>query len=189
MSDTQPVPAGRRRPRGFETVGDMLRSLGVVLAAVAVILLITLRAHPAAVTVVDPTQARQAVQAEAKFAAEEPAGLSSRWRLTSARFQSSLVSPTGADVWHLGWVTPNNGYAALEQSDGPASLLLRSVLDGAVQVGAGAGPFSGWQRWTGSPAKWQAYVRQVGPSTLVVYGSASDAELAQLVAALQPPLR
>ena len=53
----------------------MLRSLGVVLAAVAVILLITHRPHHAAITVVDATQARQAAHAVAAFAAQEPSGL------------------------------------------------------------------------------------------------------------------
>jgi Protein of unknown function (DUF4245) len=180
-----PAPPSRGRRRGFETVGDMVRSLGVVLAAVAVILLITLRSHPGAVKVVDAGEARQAAKAEARFSAEEPSGLSTAWRLTSARFQPAVVSPIGADVWHLGWVTPHNGYAALDQSDGPATLLVRSVLDGAHRTGSGAGPFAGWQRWAGSPSNWQAYVLP-GRSTLVVYGSASAAELARLASSLQP---
>jgi hypothetical protein len=190
MADREAGPAAkapaRGGRRGFETVGDMLRSLGVVLAAVAVILLITLRSHPAAVKVVDASEARQAARVEAKFSAEEPAGLSTRWRLTSARFEPAIVSPIGADIWHLGWVTPLNRYAALEQSDGPATLLVRTVLDGARRTGSGSGPFAGWQRWSGSPSSWQAYVLPVGSSTLVIFGSASDAELAQLVSSLQP---
>jgi Protein of unknown function (DUF4245) len=186
VRETGTPTAPRRRPRGFETVGDMIRSIGVVLAAVTVILLITLRAHPAAIKVVDAAQARQAAQAVAKFHAEEPSGLSGQWRLTSARFEPADVSPTGADLWHLGWVTPANRFAALEQSDGSVEQLVRSVVGNAQQTGSGAGSFAGWQRWTGDPSNWTVYVRQLGSSTLVIYGSASDAELAQLVAALQP---
>jgi hypothetical protein len=164
----------------------MIRSIGVVLAAVAVILLITLRSHPAAVTVVNATQARQAAQAVAKFHAEEPSGLAATWRLTSARFDAADISATGSDVWHLGWVTPSNRYGALEQSDGSASQLVQSVLGSAQQQGSGTGPFAGWQRWTGDPSNWQAYVLPLGSSNLVIYGSATNAELAQLVAALVP---
>ena len=39
-----------------QTVGDMVRSMGLVLALIAVILLVTLRPQPDAVKVVDPTQ-------------------------------------------------------------------------------------------------------------------------------------
>jgi hypothetical protein len=64
--------------------------------------------------------------------------------------------------------------------------LVRTVIDGAQRTGSGTGRFAGWQRWTGDPSNWQAYVVSVGSSTLVIYGSASDAELADLVASLQP---
>lgn len=167
----------------------MLRSLGVVLAAVAVILLITHRSHHAAVTVVDATQARQAAHAVAAFRAEEPIGLADGWRLTSARFKPASVSSTGADLWHLGWVTPADDYAALEQSDGAVPPLVRSVLgNGARRTGEGTGRWAGWQVWSGTPSDWRAYVRPVGTSTLLVYGSASDEELATLVSHLQPDL-
>jgi hypothetical protein len=179
----------RRRPRGFETAGDMLRSLGVVLAAVAVILLITHRPHHAAITVVDATQARQAAHAVAAFAAQEPSGLNADWRLTSARFKPAAVSSTGTDLWHLGWVTPHDDYAALEQSDGAVAPLVRSVVgDAARRTGDGTGRWAGWQVWSGTPSDWRVYVRPVGTSTLVVYGSASDEELGTLVSHLQPGL-
>src|SRR3954454_8068086 len=187
MSEPAPTSQGRRRPHGFETAGDMLRSLGVVLAAVAVILLITHRHHSAAVNVVDASQARQAAKAVAAFAAQEPGGLDPGWRLTSARFKPAAVSSTGADVWHLGWVTPHGEYAALEQSDGPVGPLMRSVIgDAARRTGDGAGRWTGWQVWSGTPGDWHVYVRPVGTSTLVVYGSASDQDLGTLVAHLQP---
>ena len=41
--------------RGFETVGDMVRSLGVVLAVVLVTVLITIRTHGQEVRVVNYT--------------------------------------------------------------------------------------------------------------------------------------
>jgi hypothetical protein len=167
----------------------MLRSLGLVLAAVAVILLITHRPHHAAVTVVDATQARQAAHAVAAFPVEEPTGLADGWRLTSARFKPASLSPTGADLWHLGWVTPADDYAAMEQSDGAVTPLVRSVLGNAARrKGEGTGRWTGWQVWSGTPSDWRAYVRPVGTSTLLVYGSASGEELGTLVSRLQPGL-
>ena len=176
----------RRRLRGFESVGDMIRSLAVVLGAVLVILLITLRPHPDPVKVVDATEARQAAAAVSTFKAADPAHPPSAWRLTSARFTPAAVSPSGFSVWHLGWVTKGRRYAALEQSDGPADPLLESVLTAPVDAGPGTGAFAGWERWTGQPSSWQAYVKTTGSTTLVLFGSATDAELASLAGSLQP---
>src|SRR3954447_8425629 len=187
MAESARASQSPRRPRGFETAGGMLRSLGVALAAVAVILLIPHRSHHGAVKVVDATQARQAAQAVAGFAAQEPSGLDKGWRLTSARFQPASVSATGADLWHLGWVTPQEDYAALEQSDGAVTPLVRSVVgDRARRTGEGTGRWAGWQVWSGTPSDWRVYVRPTGTSTLVVYGSASDEQLGALVSHLQP---
>jgi hypothetical protein len=177
--------AGRGRPRGFETVGDMVRSLAVVLGAVLVILLITLRPQPDGVKVVDATQARQAAAAVASFQPADPERPPAGWRLTSARFTPAVVSRSGFSVWHLGWVTKAGRYASLEQSDGPAEPLLESILTTPVDAGPGKGAFVGWERWTGRPSSWQAYVKTVGKTTLVVVGSADDAELARLAASLQ----
>ncbi|HTY73713.1 MAG TPA: DUF4245 domain-containing protein [Actinomycetes bacterium] len=176
----------RARRRGFETVGDMLRSLAVVMLAVLVIVVLSRHPHTPSVTVVDPTQARVAARAVGAFTPEEPVGLGAGWRLTSARFaeDGSIAAP----VWHLGWVTPAGGYAALDQSDGPSAAFVATLLTEPVRAGNGSGPFAGWQRWTGQEKGWRAYVRGAGSTTLVVYGSASDVELAHLVGKLQPAL-
>src|SRR3954451_12848681 len=124
----RPVPmaeaGGRGRPRGVEAVGGMVGARAVVLGAVLVIVLTTVRPHPDRVKVVDATEARQAAAAVASFQPADPAHPPAGWRLTSARFTPAAVSRSGFSVWHLGWVTQAGRYASLEQSDGPQRPLL-----------------------------------------------------------------
>ena len=46
-----------------------------------------------------------------------PTGLSAQWRATSARFEGDENDTT----WFLGYVTPEDQYVALAQTDGDAS--------------------------------------------------------------------
>ena len=78
-------PVSRRR-RGFETLGDMARSLGVVLAVVALVVLITIRTKGQDIRVVDygPTLAQAKIGAP--FVLVAPEGLGASWQATSVYF-------------------------------------------------------------------------------------------------------
>jgi hypothetical protein len=74
--------------RGFEGVGDMTRSLGLVLLVVAAIVLFTLRSTPdEPIPTVDPAETFAAAAAAGLpvFKADVPEG----WRVTSARFEEA----------------------------------------------------------------------------------------------------
>ncbi len=175
--------AGRRR--GFETVGDMVRSLGLVLIAVVVLVLITLRPNGKEIRTVDyrPTLAQARVGAP--YALVAPDGLQGQWRATSAYFDPPARSGVpGVTAWHVGFVTPAGAYAAFEQANGSPGDLLRSVLDQPQQEAATSGS-GAWQRWTDSSGGRRALVRTTGAVTVVVDGSASWAELEQLATALR----
>ncbi|RTK97628.1 MAG: DUF4245 family protein, partial [Lysobacterales bacterium] len=51
---------------------------------------------------------------QAEYPIYAPTGLSSEWRATSARFEAD----GDATVWFLGYVTPENQYIAVAQTDG-----------------------------------------------------------------------
>ena len=158
--------AGRRR--GFETVGDMVRSLGLVLAAVAVILLITLRPRGEGIRTVDYRSTLAQARVGAPYALVEPAGLGDRWRPTSVYFDPPARSGMpGVTTWHVGFVTPDGTYAAFEQTNGSATDMLKTVLDAPQQEAPPpvAPPAGGWQRWTDAASERRALVRTDGKVT------------------------
>lgn len=110
---SEPQPTGRRTRPMRQTVGDMIRSMVVVLAVVAAILLVTWRPKPDPVRVVDITPVLVAAQSAAQFSVEVPA--LADLRLTSARWEPTPASDS-VPVWHLGYVTPEEEYLQVSQA-------------------------------------------------------------------------
>ena len=170
------------KPRNRASAGDMVRSLAVVGAVVAVILLLNARDERAVVREVDYaaplTQARDA----ASYDVLGPAGLSEQWRATSVR----LPAEDGGFTWHVGFVTPRGDYAGLEQSDGPPArefvdrFAEGSRVTGDVRVGART-----WQRREGGEPEPRALVLRDSASTTVVAGTAGWPELEELARSLR----
>ena len=96
-----------------QTVGDMIRSMVVVLAVVVAILLVTWRPKPDPVRVVDITPALVAARSAAPFTIETPALVD--LRPTSARWEPTPASDS-TPVWHLGYVTPQEEYLQVSQA-------------------------------------------------------------------------
>ena len=176
------------RRRGPQTVGDMVRSLGLVVGAVAVVLLLTLRPHGQEVRVVDYRAALAAARPSAPFALVAPVGLADGWRATSAYYDPAGAGRTGVSTWHVGFVTPQEQYAGFEQTNRGAADVLRQVLqqpgdEGRTATVAGRT----WERWSDDRSSHRALVVGTGSSVmLVVDGSAGWPELERLAAALRP---
>jgi hypothetical protein len=178
-----PPEAGPARPRrGRQTAADMVRSMAVVLALVIVVLALTLRHNPPGKPHrIDYRGVLAQARSVAPFDVVSPVGLSRSWTVTSAR--TSGEDATFA--WHLGLVTPDGDYAAVEQSDGdPQSFVTEFVGDGSKD---GTATIHG-QRWrridSGNPEK-RALVLDSDAVTTVVTGGASWTELRQLAASLR----
>ena len=123
----------------------------------------------------------------APFEVVAPFGLPATWLATSARYDNAATSTVAnAALWHVGYVTPAGAYASLDQAEGDPKVLVRSLVEGARASGQGTGPFSGWQHWENAAGDRSAYVLEVAGSTVVVHGSADDAELAVLAESLSP---
>ena len=120
------------RPRGRQTVGDMVRSMSLVLVVVAVVVLLTLRDDPTqTIHRVDFTEQLQSAREVAPYDVAAPVGLGDRWKATSARSDNAR----GVVTWHLGLVTPAEHYAAVEQSNGPMTAFVDSFVAGATKSG------------------------------------------------------
>lgn len=173
------------RKHGFESLADMARSLGVVFAAVVVLLLITIRPHGQAVQIVDYRPTLQIAKIGEPFVLVAPVGLPGQWRPTSDYFDPPQVTGTpGVSMWHIGFVTPANAYAGFEQTNRIAADALSAQITDPVRAGVSLVHGIAWQRWTGGGRR--ALILARTPVTIVVDGTAGWGELEQLAGSLQP---
>ena len=172
-------PTGRSNARLRQTVRDMILSLVVVLAVIAVILVLTWRPAPDPVRVIDPTPALSLARVQADYPLLYPADLDAAWRATSARWEITPSSQPDP-AWHVGFVTPDDAYAQLGQSatEDP------SYVDDQVGVAKPAGEWEGWLRY--DSADQRALVRFDGGVTVVVSGTAPWPTLQALAERLSP---
>lgn len=180
-------PPPRKRRRGFETLGDMARSMGIVLVVVAVIFLITIRTGGQSIRVVDVAPTLAQAKIGAPFLLEAPAGLGAGWKATSVYFNPpERTGVTGVTLWHIGYVTPAGQYAGMEQTNGPANDVVEAALTAPGAAGSSSVGGVAWQRWAQPDSKRRAISRTQGSVTVVVDGTAGWPELEQLAGALRP---
>jgi hypothetical protein len=173
--------AGDRR-RSIATAGDMVRSIAVVLAVVAVILLLNAR-DERGTTVREVGYAGPLASARSAAAYEVvgPVGLGDGWRPTSVR----VPREDGGIVWHVGFVTPEGEYAGLEQAASTTRRFVERFAAGAEVTGdVRIGPAT-WQRLEGGDPEPRALVLRGDDSTTVVAGTASFEELEELAGSLE----
>ncbi|MDQ1641230.1 MAG: hypothetical protein QOJ90_581 [Actinomycetota bacterium] len=158
-----------------------MRSLAIVLAVVAVVLMLSTRDHAAVVTTVDPAVSLAEARSQAGYPVLAPVGLGTRWRPTSVR-----VRRNGAALeWHIGYVTPRGDYAGLEQSDGPPGVFLDGFASGGKPTGVVRIGDRSWRRLEGGRPEPRALLLREGPVTTLVVGGAAWSELDALAAALR----
>lgn len=180
MGDDRGVAADKR---GNKTVRDLLLSLVVLGVAVfAIYLFIPHDSHADPVTVVPYSVELGQARRDAPYPVAGPEGLGADWRSTSVTYNAA--DPKNV-TWHVGFVDPAQQYVAIEQSNGAADAFVSSVTlgshrDGTRTVSAGGHT---WERWTGG--RYTALVRTDAKATTVVLGTAPDAQLTQMAAALQ----
>jgi len=176
VSSTTPEPTGRSNARLAQTVGDMARSLVVVIAAIAVILLITHRAEPDPVRVVSINAPLMLANMQASFPVEVPQGREG-YRLTSARFSGKPIP-----VWHLGYVTPETQYVEVEQSATTKLKFLESRLANTTPAGSVVIDGATWNVYDGSAQ--HVLIRQEKGVTTAVSGTAPLEELKTVAGSL-----
>lgn len=193
----QEKPARQARGR---TVRGMVPSLAVVLLAAWVIYLFV--PHDEDVDPVKPVRygvELDSARRAAPYPVLAPEGLPRDWRATSVKYEAD--GPEGS-AWHLGFITPDTEYAAVEQSDEPRSRkYIEEVTQGARRT-AKSTRVGGeeWTRYEGE--KYDALVRKVSgkaaqkddpeqgsskgghPHTVVVTGTAGFQQLEKMAAAL-----
>jgi hypothetical protein len=172
----------RARSRMRQTVRDMVISMLVVAAAVALLVLPWNRAQPDPVHVVDPAPVVSGARAQEPWPVLAPSGLSASWRCTSAR-----ITPAGdgVDVVHLGYVSPTVAYVGLEQSATKMTDFVRESTVTGVATGESV-TLKGrtWQRYVSGDGSRRSLVNLTEGVTYVVVGSAQWPEIDQFAASL-----
>ena len=161
----------------------MLRSLAVVGAVVAVIVVLNYRAPEDPVPEIDPEPVAKQVATVAPFPVLLPAD--DGWRPTAARWEPSPESQ-GEPVWFTGGVYSETGpFASVSQSVAASEDYLAEQTGQGRATGetvevAGAP----WQRY--SSAAERSLVRVAVGSTTVVSGTGSWEDLQRFAASLAP---
>jgi Protein of unknown function (DUF4245) len=173
---------GKAKRRGFETTGDMVRSLLVVLVLVFVVVALNVQPHPdSEVHRFDYSGVFSQARDQASYDVLAPIALPDAWVSTSARTTSAGAAVT----WHVGFVTPHDDYAALEQGDGNPAAFVRQFADGGAPAGSVVIGSATWRRVEGGDPEPRALVLERDHVTTVVAGNAGWAELQELAASLQ----
>ncbi|MEP6464128.1 MAG: DUF4245 domain-containing protein [Frankiaceae bacterium] len=177
------------RKRGTETANDMVRSmlvvggvtLAVLVAGASRQLLFPSGKVAERIRVVDYSNEVAAAQRLSAGDVLAPAGLPPRWRATSAR-----LNPQGSVVdLHVGFVTPAEKYAELEESTGQADAFIRDTLAKGVRV-IGSTTIAGVRWEQRRTAKGElALLRTSGRATVIVTGNAAPGELQALASSLR----
>ena len=165
------TPAPAKKKRGRESTGDMVRSLGLVLAIVAVVFFLAQppKSDEKAVRVVDPTgdvRGWQQTHPGVPVPGVAPAG----WRAT--------VADSTRDQLRVGWVTPAGTYVEYAASTAEPEQYVQDLTadaprDGTVDV-AGT-PWDAYRE-----ARSTSLVRSVSGATIVVGTLRGNASLADL---------
>lgn len=176
------------KKRGAQTVRDMVLSLlAISLAAGVIYLFIPHDEDQDPVRPVSYQVELNTARRAAPYPVAAPEGLSDKWRATSVTYKAD--GGEGADggsgvAWHLGFVSPDEEYVAVEQSDGRAKPFVKRVTQGARETGKSVRiDGADWARYEGE--KYDALVRTGDGATTVVTGTASLGKLKQMAAALK----
>ena len=176
-------PTGRRNAHLRKTVGDMVRSMAVVLAIVFLMVLLAWRPEPDPITVVDIAPAVSLAGSQAAFPVSAPTGLPPGWRPTSARWEPTAES-TSLPVLHLGYVTPAEAYAQVSQSTAATTAYVVEQTSAGVPSGTQEVAGTVWERFDGDPRR--SLMRTDGGVVTIVSGTADWDELVALAASLRP---
>jgi len=165
----------------------MVRSLAVVLGVVGVVALITIRGSSEPVREVLYEAELIGARSAAPYEVLAPEGLDD-YRATSVRFREDA----GVTVWHLGFLTPDEEYAGLDQVDAPSPDYLRDFVADLTEDAVEGDPVvidgEQWQRYDDGGSSDDEHVRGLlrtdGNVSTLVSGTADWVELEEFAAAL-----
>ena len=169
------------------SAANIVRSLlPLVVICLVIVGWTTLRQAPdQRVQTADPASTVRLAAARAGYPVQAPTGLAPGFLPTSARTDAGNAAPGDPVTLEIGYLTPKKEYAGFVESDDATATPVRAVLDGAEQRGTVDIGGTAWTRSTTRRGE-TALSRTVNRVTLVVTGSAGDAELTTVAASIRP---
>ncbi|TDD85279.1 DUF4245 domain-containing protein [Actinomadura darangshiensis] len=193
--DGAPAPAGRPvievspgvHKRLTTGLGGFAMALGACMLLVLAIYVITPRSNKEVLPTVNYGSQLWAMRNDAPYSVYSPEGLGPRWRPTSSRLHGLESGGKEPVAWHLGFVTPSDEYAALEQSNEKASEYVPRMTNSSTPLGTQQVGGATWSKYHRKDKKANSLARTLPDGvSLVVTGTASYEELAVLAASLEP---
>lgn len=192
--DEQGAPAGRPvvevSPGVHKRLTTGLSGFAIAMAACLVLVLavyvVSPRSDEEVLPTVDYSSQLWAMRNDAPFTVWAPEGLPAGWRPNSSRLTGLGAGGDTPVAWHLGFVTPSDEYAALEQSDEKASEYVPRMANSSKPTGTQQVGDVTWTKYHRKDKKANTLARTLPDgSSVVVTGTASYEELAVLAAALK----
>ena len=175
--------AQRRAERQRASWQSMVLSMAVVVGIVLALLLLVPRVNSVTQPPIDVAPAVAPASRELGFTPSVPQGLPEGWRATSVRVTRSTAEVM---MWHVGYQTPSQQYAAVQQGrDAPAEWV-RQQVNRAPRVGTQRVGNANWTRYVRTDKVQNSLVLQRGRLTTIVTGTANFDELALMVRSLRP---
>jgi len=179
--------------RNRQTVNNLVYSLIATVALVAVIVLVVPRGNPtSSAPAVDYAAVAQQAQGSEPDRLVVPR-LPSAWSSNSAELRTKTAD--GVDAWYIGLLTPKGQYIGVTQGFGANDSWVADQVNRTRIAGTREIDGVKWDvydnRAAGSDAGNVAYalVTSAGKSTVVVFGTAADAEFTAVAASLSDQLR
>ncbi|MES9537150.1 DUF4245 family protein [Actinomadura sp. NPDC000600] len=167
-------------------LGGFTMAMGACLLLVLAIYVITPRSDKEVLPTVDYGSQLWAMRNDAPYTVYAPEGLPIHWRPNSSRVHGLGSGGKDPVAWHLGFVTPSEQYAALEQSNEKASEFVPRMANSSQPVGTQQVNGVAWTKYHRKDKKANTLARTLPNGvSLVVTGTASYAELAVLAGSLK----
>lgn len=168
-------------------LGGFTMAMAVCLLLVLAIYLVSPRGDKEVLRTIDYSSQLWAMRGDAPYTVYAPEGLPGTWRPNSSRVTGLNSGGREPVAWHLGFVTPADEYAALEQSDEKASGYVPRMTNSSNPVGTQQVNGVTWTKYHRKDKKANSLARTLPDGlSIVVTGTASYEELAVLAASLKP---
>ena len=174
-----------RKPRGRETVWDMVLSMTAVGAPVGVIMLIAWRPQQEVLQTVDYPAAVSTAVLSQTWPISVPSQVPAGYQATSARFEPESYGDPGDVRWFIGFQTPTGEYISLWQSDGNSKSVVAAATNSAPCESTKVIVDSTWQTCEISKPLTRSLVKSEGEITTVVSGTVQWEELVAFAESLQ----
>lgn len=167
------------------SVANMVRSLLVIGALVAVLVAVVPRVNSVSQPPVDVSGASVEVAHDSGWAIEAPEGLPDGWKATSVRY---VRSTDGLMTWHAGYQSPTGNYVAIEQTKDATSGWVEAQTNRAAKTGTTEAGGRTWDTYVRNGKVQNSLVNRgaAGQLTTIVTGTGTFAELTAFADSLRP---